>query len=176
MSVNWKEKIMGGLILGSLVLSLTAVAVAQEPRDAPVPIPEAMQSEKPFPEDPTQRLRARLDILMRKKVLDADQARRVMLLFQQKDHNRKAEWQKVKGMTPEERDAYMENQCIKRCQNRPDLIKDLMEHSGLSREQAVAVAQEMRPPHGPAPNGVGPDPGGPPPGGLRGHPAPPPAP
>lgn len=156
MKANWKTKLVSGLILGSLVLSLTAIVAAQEPSGGPDGGPPA-QLDKPRPEDHAKRLRASLDKLVEKKILEPDQSHRVMLFFQQKDDERKAEWDKMKGMTPEDRDTYMQQQCILRCQKRPDLIKDLVEGAGLSQEQAKAVAQEMRPPHGPGGPGPGPD-------------------
>ena len=157
MKANWKTKLMSGLILGSLVLSLTAIVAAQEPSGGPDGGPPT-QLDKPRPEDHVKRLRASLDKLVEKKILESDQSHRVMLFFQQKDDERKAEWDKMKSMTPEDRDTYVQQQCILRCQKRPDLIKDLMEGAGLSQEQAKAVAQEMRPPHGPGGPGPGPGP------------------
>ena len=148
MKIKWHKRILSALVLGSLALSIAAVSIAQA---AP-----------PHPGDPAQRLQATLSKLVEKKVIDAEQSHRVMLFFQQKDTERKAEWEKMKNMTPEERDAYMEQQCIQRCKKRPDLIKDLMEGAGLSQEQAKALAQEMRPPHGPS-HGPGPDGQNPPP-------------
>jgi len=46
----------------------------------------------------------------------------------------------------------MQQQCVQRCQQRPDLVKDLMEGAGLTQTQAKAVADEMRPPRGPGPD------------------------
>ena len=159
MKANWKTKFMSGLILGSLVLSLTAIVAAQEPSGGPDGRPPHQRAlDKPRREDHAKRLRARLDKLVERKILEPNQSHRVMLFFQQKDDDRKAEWDKMKGMTPEDRDTYMQQQCILRCQKRPDLIKDLMEGAGLSQEQAKAVAQEMRPPHGPGGPGPGPEP------------------
>ncbi len=161
MKNTWKKRLMSGLILGSLVLSLTAVVAAEETQGGPPPGPDTMQAGKPGHDDHVKRLRAGLDKLVEKKVLESEQAHRVMLFFQQKDTERKAEWEKMKGMTTEERDAYMQQQCLQRCKKRPDLVKDLMEGAGLSQAQARAVAQEMRPPHGPggpgAPGGPAPD-------------------
>lgn len=158
MNASWKTKLMSGLILGSLVLSLTAIVAAQEPPGEPGDgPPDRAQSDKPRPEDQAKRLRASLDKLVEQKVLEADQSQRIMLFFQQKSDERKAEWEKMKSMTPEERDTYMQQQCILRCQKRPDLIKDLMEGAGLSQEQAKAVAQEMKPPRVPGGPGPGPN-------------------
>ena len=162
MKIKWHKRILSALVLGSLALSLTAVGMAQAAA-APGPGPDAIQADRPpHPGDHAQRLQATLSKLVEKKVIDAEQSHRVMLFFQQKDTERKAEWEEMKGMTSEERDAYLEQQCIQRCKKRPDLIKDLMEGAGLSQEQAKALAQEMRPPHGPG-RGPGPEGQNPPP-------------
>lgn len=162
MKIKWHKRILSALVLGSLALSLAAAGMAQAAA-APGDGPDSIQADRPpHPGDHVQRLQATLSKLMEKKVIDAEQSHRVMLFFQQKDAERKAEWEKRKGMTSEERDAYLEQQCIQRCKKRPDLIKDLMENAGLSQEQAKALAQEMRPPHGPG-RGPGPEGQNPPP-------------
>ena len=162
MKIKWHKRILSALVLGSLALSLAAVGMAQAAA-APGPGPDAVQTDRPpQPGDHIQRLQTTLNKLVEKKVIDLEQSHRVMLFFLQKDADRKTEWEKVKSMTPEERDAYLEQQCIQRCKKRPDLIKDLMENAGLSPEQAKALAQEMRPPHGPG-RGPGPEGQNPPP-------------
>lgn len=156
MNINWRKKITGGLLLSSLALSLSAVAFAAEPPNSTAgPKQNGIYAGNPRPEDPAQRLRSTLNKLVEKKVIEADQSHRVILFFQQKDAERKAEWDKIQGLSAEEREAYMQQQCIQRCQKRPDLVKDLMEGAGLTQEQAKAIAGEMRPPHGPGPDGPG---------------------
>ncbi|NMC32949.1 MAG: hypothetical protein GYA36_10935 [Veillonellaceae bacterium] len=150
MKIKWHKRILSALLLGSLAASLTVVGLVQAAPPAPDSGPDAAQADRPpQPGDPAKRLHEMVTKLVEKKVIDTDQAHRVMLFFQQKDAERRAEWDKVKSMAPGERDSYMEQQCIQRCKKRPDLVKDLMEGTGLSKEQAQALAQEMRPPHGP---------------------------
>ena len=163
MKIKWHKRLLSALVLGSLAVSLTVVGLAQAAPPAPGSGPDAAQAGRPpQPEDPAKRLHEVVTKLVEKKVIDSDQAHRVRLFFQQKDAECRAEWGKIKGMTPEERDSYMEQQCIQRCKHRPDLVKDLMEGAGLSQEQAKALAQEMRPPHGPG-RGPGPEGQNPPP-------------
>jgi hypothetical protein len=154
------KKILLGLVLGFLCLSGIAMAGAQEPFDMPPggPNPDSALQEGPPnpPPDMVKKLRSSLDTLAMKGTLDQDQVQRVMSFFKQKDAERKAEWEKIKSMSREDRDAYMQTQCQLRCQNRPDIVKDLIEGAGLTTEQAKAVAMEMRPPHDP---GRGPGPG-----------------
>ena len=160
MNINWSKKLASGLVVSSLLLSL-AVAMAAEPPNAPPgPNPDAVQTGKPRPENHAQRLRATLKKLVEKKIIETDQAHRVILFFHQKDTERKAEWDKIQALSADERETYMQQQCIQRCQKRPDLVKDLMEGAGLTQDQAKAVADEMRPPRGPGPDVRG-GPGGP---------------
>jgi len=140
MNINWRKKLASILALGTLVLSLTAVAAAEPPNGPPGPNSDAAQAGKPSPEDQTQHLRNVLNKLVEKKVIAADQVERVTLFFQQKGAERRAESDKIQGLSAEERENYMQKQCIGQCQKRPDLVKDLMDETGLTREQAKAVA------------------------------------
>ena len=155
MNINWSKKLASGLVLSSLLLSLAVALAAEPPNAPPVPNPDAVQAGKPRPEDHAQRLRATLKKLVEKKIIEADQAHRVILFFHQKDTERKAEWDKIQALSADERETYMHQQCIQRCQKRPDLVKDLMEGTGLTQDQAKAIADEMRPPYGPVPGGPG---------------------
>lgn len=161
MNTNWCQKLASGLVLSSLLLSLSVVDAAEPPNGPPGPNPDAIQTGKPRPEDQAQRLRATLNKLVEKKIIEADQAHRVILFFHQKESERKSEWDKIQSLNADERETYLQQQCIQRCQKRPDLVKDLMEGAGLTQEQAKAVADEMHPPHGPGgpggPSGPGPE-------------------
>ncbi len=102
-----------------------------------------------------EQINSDLSGLVEKGAISQEQADKVMNFFKEKEVQHKADFEKMKAMSPQERnDSFSQHR-----DNHPDLIKDLMASTGLSAEQAKAVAGVVRPPHGPNPEGPCPSPG-----------------
>ena len=87
----------------------------------------------------------KLNNLVEQNTITQAQADQVVAFFQKKGEERRADFEKMKGMTPEERKAYREEHRAQR----PDMIAELKANTDLTEEQAKAVAEAIRPPHGP---------------------------
>lgn len=88
-------------------------------------------------------VRDNLNNLVAQNTITQTQADQVLAFFKAKGEEHKANFEKVKGMTPEERHTYME-------QHRPDInkmIAELKASANLSDEQAKAVFESLRPHH-----------------------------
>lgn len=103
----------------------------------------------PNPGDMRQHVNKVLDKLVNQGTLTRDQADKVLYFFKEKDKERKNDMEVMKDMTPEDREAYLHEKFNKR----PDFIKELQNAADLSDEQAKTVADAIRPPHRPNPNG-----------------------
>ena len=132
-----RYKMICGALIGCLTLLLAGLAFAQPP-------------EKPDPVAMEKHLQDQLVPLLANQTVTADQAEKILDLFRQKGAERQAEQEKIRQMSPEDRDTYLKERCQERCsQSPPNFVKDLTEIVGLSSEQAKTVADALRPPHPP---------------------------
>ncbi|WP_425058827.1 hypothetical protein SCACP_34820 [Sporomusa carbonis] len=154
MKIKLSKKIISGLAIGCLALSLGGLAVAHESKGEP-PMPEwGMVREacppNPAPPDPAamdQFIKTSLNRLVDQGTITKKQATQLQNFFKEKAAQRKAEFEKLKDLSPEERHAYLQ----KKFNDHPDVINELMTAAGLSQEQAQAVAEAIRPQHEPMP-------------------------
>lgn len=146
MNMNSKQvkKMICGLTLGCFALTVGAVAMADNTTSAPAK-PGCRQEEKMSPEMMQQRLSQQLNVLVSQGTITQNQANKALQFFKDKAEERQAEMDKMKALSPEERHAQMEQ---KRGQH-PDFVNELKVAAGLSSEQAKAVADALRPAHGP---------------------------
>lgn len=121
------------------------------PMSPPFGKDKAKGPETPDPSPMEQHLRTQLDKLTMANTISSEQADKIVQFFRQKGEERKAEHEKIQQMKPDERASYMQRNCLKRCVQAPNPIKELMDKVGLTTEQAEAVADALRPPHHPAP-------------------------
>ncbi len=103
----------------------------------------------PDPKEMGKRIGEKLDKLVADKTITADQSAQIKKFFQEKDKQRREEFEKMKGMTPEERKAFMDE---KRQGPPPDMAAELEKEVGLTPDTAKAVADALRPPAPPQKN------------------------
>lgn len=150
MKTKITKKIMSGLAVGCLLLSLGGLVAAQEVSADQPPAPcVSAQFDRPSPADMEQHISAALGKLVEQQTITQEQSDKILAFFKEKELQRKAEFEKVKAMSPEERKTYFEQ----RPHERHDLVNDLAVSAGLSADQAKTVADALRPPRGPHPEG-----------------------
>jgi hypothetical protein len=151
MRTNLVKKICCGLTIGCLFLSLGGLALANNASDSDNVIhrPDSPpQADMPNPGHMEQHIKKSLEKLVNEGTITKDQADKVIQFFKEKDSQRKAEMDKVKDMSPEDRETYLKQ----KFNNRPDFINELQSATDLSEEQAKIVADALRPPHRPNSN------------------------
>ncbi|AJQ26297.1 hypothetical protein [Pelosinus fermentans] len=148
MKQYFTKRLVSGLILGCLALSVGAVAFAHDGQQEFIPGP-SMNHRMPNPEDREKHMKIFMDKLLNDSIITQEQAAKLISFFKEKDDQRKTEMEKTRFMTPEERDAFFKE----KFNQRPDMIKELKDAADLSDEQAKAVDDTLRPPHRPGPEG-----------------------
>ena len=148
MKQYFTKKLVSGLVMGCLALSVGAVAFAHDGQQEFMPGP-GMNHHMPNPENREEHMKNRIDKLVKDDTITQKQAAKLISFFKEKDDQRKSEMEKTRSMTPEERDTFFKD----KFNQRPDMIKELKDAADLSDEQAKAVADALRPPHGPGPEG-----------------------
>ncbi|MBP2653939.1 MAG: hypothetical protein H6Q73_1508 [Firmicutes bacterium] len=133
------KRLTGGLVAGCLVLSLSGYALAQSNCQAPPP--PASENLQP-PPDCRPPIENNLKKLVNDRIITQAQADKVLAFFNEKAKKRQANCDKMKNMTPEERQAFMD----KNRKAPEDLIRDLAKKANLTKEQAQTVADALRPP------------------------------
>jgi hypothetical protein len=148
MKIKLAKKVVSGLVIGCLSLSFGTLALAHDRQDGPPP-----RGDFALPADREHHLSSKLDKLVSDNLITQDQADKLLNFFKQKDSQReaerKADMDKMKDMSPDERHAYLEQ----KFSQHPDFITELKSIADLSDEQAKNVADAIRPPHGPRPGG-----------------------
>lgn len=84
-------------------------------------------------------MKAHLDKLVSSSTITQDQENKILDYIKQQQAARKAEMDKVKNMTKEERQAYFAN----KSKEKPDLMADLVKSGIISQDQANAIKQSM---------------------------------
>lgn len=144
------KKIVSGLIMGCLTLSFGALALAHDGERGPMPGPDIkMQEDRHHPGNRQEHLNKILDKLASEGKITQDQVGKLKSFFKEKDTERRADMEKMKDMSPEDRDTYLKE----KFKNHPDFINDIKTAAELSEEQVKEVAEALRPPHGPNPDG-----------------------
>ncbi len=156
MKINLAKKVATGLVIGCLSLSFGTLALAHDRQEGPPPRGDlALPADMPNPADREHHISSKLVKLVSDNLITQDQADKLLNFFKQKDSQheaeRKADMDKMKDMSPDERHAYLEQ----KFSQHPDFITELKSIADLSDEQAKNVADAIRPPHGPRPDGPG---------------------
>ena len=147
MKQPFTKKLVSGLVMGGLALSIGAVALAYDGQQEVMPRPGMHDMHNP--DNRQQYINTRLNVLVNDSTINQDQATKLISFFKERDHQRKSEMEKMRSMTPEERAANHQQAS----NQRPDIIDQLKDVADLSDEQAKAVADAIRPPHRPNPEG-----------------------
>lgn len=139
MIMNMK-RVAGVVAAMCLLLAAGGFALAHGPgQGGPPEPPNAQEMERQVAE--------KLSSLVTGGTISQDESAKVMELWQQKDRERQADFERMKGMSPDERKAFMDANR----KDRPDMIGELVSKAGLTEAQAKAVAEALRPP-GPPPD------------------------
>lgn len=144
MKQSFTKKLVSGLVMGCLALSVGAVTLAYDGQQEVMPRPGMRDMHNP--ENRQQYINTRLDVLVNDGTITQDQATKLISFFEEKDHQRQSEMEKMRSMTPEERANHQ-----KFSNQRPDIINELKDVADLTDEQAKVVADAIRPPHRPSP-------------------------
>lgn len=150
MNKTFKQKVIYGLTIGCITLALGGIALANE-QQAP-PRCEKGNMFQPGQHDRSQHISDNLKKLVEQNTIDQVQADQILAFFKEKGEQRKAEFEKMKDMTSEERTAYMDQHK----DQRPDIVADLQANANLTEDQAKAVAAVIHPHHGHHGHGPGP--------------------
>lgn len=144
MKISLTKKTIGGLLAGTLLLSLGGLALAATDTAAPPPDYATRRECPPPPNDKEmqQHLTGALTRLVNAGTITQDQADKLTSFFQTKDSERRAEFAKVKAMSEADRRTYFQQ----KKGTRPDFIGDIKTVAGLSDDQAKTVADALRPP------------------------------
>jgi hypothetical protein len=150
MKTSLQKKIAFGMSVGCLCLLLGSLALAHDRLKDPMPDGgPRLQAGMPDPAEMERHIASNLDKLVNENTLTRDQADKVLSFFKQKASERKADMDKMKAMSPRNRQVYLQQNFS----SPPDFINDLKNAADLSDEQAKSVAEALRPPHGPGPGG-----------------------
>lgn len=141
MRIYWK-KFISAIVLVGLLLSLGGVALACGPG------PDQGGRQKPDPQEIERQIGEKLDKLVEDGTISKEQSEKVFMFWREKAKQMRADFEKMRSMSPAERKAYMDE----KMKNRPDMVGELERDTGLSESQARAVAEALRPP-GPPPPG-----------------------
>jgi lipase chaperone LimK len=144
------KKIAVGLLLGSLCAASIGTAVFANAQDK--------QSDKSFamcqdfkggkgahqkPHQMIKDTKENLNKLVKDGVISEEQQSKLVSFFKEKGKEMKADMEKMKGMSQEERKAHFKEMRDKH----PDFIGEIKNAAGLSDEQSKAVADALRPKH-----------------------------
>lgn len=133
------------LLIGCFCLSVGTVVLADEPDKPPMPKCGVFAPhERPDPAAIERHISERLQKLVDDQIITKEQSTKLLAFFKEKAAERKADMEKMKEMSPEERDAYLKEKF-----KHPDMVTELQNAGGLSSNQANAVDAALRPPHRP---------------------------
>ena len=93
-----------------------------------------------------ERITVKLSELVGQGTITQDQSDKLLAFFKEKHAQRQAEFEKMKGMTEDERKAYLDQ---KHHISHSDRLAELAAAGDLTDEQAKLVADALRPEHGP---------------------------
>jgi len=142
MKISLTKKTIGGLLAGTILLSLGGLALAATDTAAPPDYAARRECPPPNFKDMRQHMTDALTKLVSAGTITQDQADKLVSFFQAKDDERRAEFEKVKAMSEADRRTYFQQ----KKGTRPHFIGDIKTAAGLSDDQAKAVADAMRPP------------------------------
>jgi urease accessory protein UreF len=137
------KKVMAGIVAGGMALSAGSIALAGTPKGATQnkAACEAKHSKEGFDKcakkDP---LKPALDKLVKAGTLTQEKEDKIISYMDQKEADRKAEMDKVKDMTEEQRKAYFEKNKEKK---KLDIFTDLVNQGIITRSEAQAIKNEI---------------------------------
>lgn len=139
-----------GLTIFCLALLFGATALAHGDPECP-PGPDSLGGfARANPPDIERHISDVLDKLVKEGTLTKTQATQLLSFWKEKDREHREEMDKIQAMSPEDRQAYRQQ----KFSTPPDIIAELKAAATLSDEQAKIVADALRPPHRPAPEGT----------------------
>lgn len=118
---NIKKKVLIAAIAASMVISLESTAFA---------LTKSM---------PINSVKEKLDSLVKSSVISQQQEENIINFMKEKEAARKAEMDKVKGMTEEERKAYFSE----KSKTKTSLISDIVSKGIVSQQQADEISKVL---------------------------------
>lgn len=132
------KKTIVGLLLGTMILSSTGVVLAKGTER-----PEGnaaggyVQTGK---YDNGEYFNTQLDNLVKSRTITQQQKDKIVSCMEKKRDEKKAEFEKVKAMSEDDRKAYFEK---KRSEPKTDMFKELVDQKVLTQSQAEAVKAQL---------------------------------
>jgi len=144
MRTRMPKKVISGLAIGCLLLSLGGLVLAKDAKpEVDGKQESALQTCRPNHADMEQRFSTNLTALVEKGTITQEQADKILSFFREKGAQHRADRENLKNTKPAERpDKFQQPP-----KDRPDMAKELSSVAGLSEEQTNAVLEALRPPH-----------------------------
>lgn len=148
---NIMGKAIAGLVAGSVILSMSVYAFA-DTTDASSGASKWANGKKIFgermpgkkgkfgPGFMAEGFKTQLDALVKAGTISQEQADKITSYINKKEEERKAEMDKVKAMTEDQRKAYFES---KKPLKKVDMFKDLVDQKVITQAQADAIKGQM---------------------------------
>ena len=134
-SISLKTKIMSGLITGGILLSSVNTAFGATVKPLNTEGKSNLKNECRRIDGKRQRLESNLKKLVTDKTLTQDQANKIRVVIIKDKAVKKANFEKTKTMTEEQRKIYMNNYKI----NHVSPLKSLVENGTITQAQADKV-------------------------------------
>jgi competence protein ComGC len=141
---SFKKKLLAGIVVTSMVFAIgtTAFAVNNGSEGKKAPIGKVFKGGKGVRGEitPTNALKTRLDALVTAGTITQAQEDSILQYVNEKDAERKAEMEKVKNMTKEERDAYFKD----KTKEKFDLFSELVSKEIITQAQADEISKNVK--------------------------------
>lgn len=137
------KKVMAGIVAGGMALSTGSIALAGTPEVAAQSKAacETKHTKEGFDKCAWKdSLKPALDKLVKAGTLTQEKEDKIITYIDQKEADRKAEMDKVKDMTEEQKKAYFEKNKQKR---KPDIFTDLVNQGIITMGEAQAIKNEL---------------------------------
>lgn len=131
------SKIMPAIVAGSVLCSAGGFAYAQSTAKNSANTSITQTKDK----DTHKHMKSKLDELVKSSTITGEQANKILDYMNQKQTEKKAEMDKIKNMTEEERKTYFENNKKEKL----NLADELVSKGIVSKEQADSVVKAIRP-------------------------------
>lgn len=159
MDNNLKKKLITGVLLGSMVLSLGTTAFASENTEGllnnqsekKIKYSMFKKDAKNFKEFKQKRFENRekhldknLDELLENDTLSKDTVDKVKAYIEKRAAERKAEFEKVKDMTKEERNEYWSERKAERKGEKINIIDQMVEENIITKDEAEKIEENLQ--------------------------------
>lgn len=137
------KKIMSSILVGGMILSLGGVALANSDAATLAPAKKMFFGERGAkfndPAKMKENLQQQISKLVSNGTITQTKADKVVAYFAKLADEKKAEFEKIKAMTTEEREAYMQKNKIEK----KDLLSQLVANAVITQAEADAIAKAI---------------------------------